>query len=190
MIPFTLRRPTEVADALALASGSDAVRWLAGGTTLVDLLKLHVEAPAVVIDINRLPLSEVAADGSGVRIGALARMADVARHPLVLQRAPLVAETLLAGDDISDLLLTAGGEHWFHQRRVRGESHGTGCSLSAAIAAGMARGRSLEDAVETAIGFVHDALRAGYRPGRGRLRNTARASASRGRTSSRRRARC
>jgi hydroxymethylpyrimidine/phosphomethylpyrimidine kinase len=75
-----------------------------------------------------------------------------------------------AGNEISDLLLTQHGEHWFHQRRIRGESHGTGCSLSSAIAAGIAHGNSLEIAVEEAIGFVHEALRAGYRPGKGALR--------------------
>ena len=107
----------------------------------------------------------------GRAIGGAADMRAAAMQLRELgPRAVLLKGGHLAGDDISDLLLTAGGEHWFHQRRVRGESHGTGCSLSAAIAAGMARGRSLEDAVETAIGFVHDALRAGYRPGRGRLR--------------------
>ncbi|MEP7044025.1 MAG: bifunctional hydroxymethylpyrimidine kinase/phosphomethylpyrimidine kinase [Dokdonella sp.] len=85
-------------------------------------------------------------------------------------RAVLLKGGHLAGGEISDLLLTRSAEHWFHQRRIRGESHGTGCSLSAAIAAGMARGATLEDAVEAAIDFVHTALAAGYRPGRGKLR--------------------
>jgi len=85
-------------------------------------------------------------------------------------RAVLLKGGHLAGNEISDLLLTRNGEHWFHQRRIRGESHGTGCSLSSAIAAGIARGATLEDAVENAIDFVHTGLAAGYRPGRGKLR--------------------
>jgi len=85
-------------------------------------------------------------------------------------RAVLLKGGHRAGNEILDLLLTRRGEHWFHQRRIRGQSHGTGCSLSAAIAAGIAHGNSLEVAVEGAIGFVHAALRAGYRPGKGALR--------------------
>jgi hydroxymethylpyrimidine/phosphomethylpyrimidine kinase len=85
-------------------------------------------------------------------------------------RAVLLKGGHLPGGDIADLLLTRDAQHWFHQRRIRGESHGTGCSLAAAIAAGLASGLALEAAVEQAIGFVHAALAAGYRPGRGRLR--------------------
>ncbi len=85
-------------------------------------------------------------------------------------RAVLLKGGHLAGNEICDLLLTATGEHWFHNRRIPGEAHGTGCSLSSAIAAGMARGQPLEDAVEQAIDFVQRALAAGYRPGKGALR--------------------
>lgn len=85
-------------------------------------------------------------------------------------RAVLLKGGHLSGNEISDLLLTKHGEHWFHQKRIRGESHGTGCSLSAAIAAGIARGDELEVAVEQAISFVHTALAAGYKPGKGALR--------------------
>ena len=85
-------------------------------------------------------------------------------------RAVLLKGGHLAGNDISDLLLTPKAEQWFHQKRIPGESHGTGCSLAAAIAAGIALGNPLEDAVEAGIDFVHQALAAGYRPGKGRLR--------------------
>lgn len=84
-------------------------------------------------------------------------------------RAVLLKGGHLRGAEVADLLLGAGGEHWFQQRRRRGEFHGTGCSLSAAIAAGLALGRPLDDAVEAAIGFVQRAIAAGYRPGRGAL---------------------
>lgn len=85
-------------------------------------------------------------------------------------RAVLLKGGHLSGQRISDLLITGSGERWFHQSRVRGENHGTGCSLGAAIAAGLALGYPLEAAVESAIRFVHDALEAGYYPGKGGLR--------------------
>ncbi|MEO5625326.1 MAG: bifunctional hydroxymethylpyrimidine kinase/phosphomethylpyrimidine kinase [Dokdonella sp.] len=85
-------------------------------------------------------------------------------------RAVLLKGGHLRGNEVSDLLLARDGEHWFHQKRFRGEYHGTGCSLSAAIAAGVARGDALDIAVGQAIDFVHDALAAGYRPGKGALR--------------------
>ena len=104
-------------------------------------------------------------------IGTTADMRSAAMALLARgARAVLLKGGHLTGNEISDLLLTQRGEHWFHQRRIRGESHGSGCSLSSAIAAGIAHGHSLDVAVEQAIGFVHEALRAGYRPGKGALR--------------------
>ncbi len=85
-------------------------------------------------------------------------------------RAVLLKGGHLAGSEVTDLLLDDDGEHWFHQRRIRGESHGTGCSLASAIAAGLACGQPLAVAVEEGIRFVHEALAGGYRPGRGNLR--------------------
>jgi len=72
--------------------------FVAGGTNLLDLIKVGVERPALLIDIGRLPLAgiEPAPDG-GVVIGALARNSDVARHPLVRERYPLLSQALLAG---------------------------------------------------------------------------------------------
>ena len=85
-------------------------------------------------------------------------------------RAVLLKGGHLKGSRISDLLLAPGIERWFRHARIAGESHGTGCSLAAAIAAGLARGHAMPDAVEAAIDFVHAALASGYRPGRGSLR--------------------
>ena len=86
-------------------------------------------------------------------------------------RAVLLKGGHLAGRGVSDLLLTADGKvHWFHNRRIAAEGHGTGCTLSSAIAARLARGERLTSAVGKSIGYVHRALAAGYRPGRGRLR--------------------
>jgi xanthine dehydrogenase YagS FAD-binding subunit len=96
MNAFTFARAANIADALADA-GADT-KFVAGGTTLVDLMKLDVERPAVVIDINQLPLAEITrtADG-GLRIGALARNSDVAHHPDVVRDYPVLSEALLSG---------------------------------------------------------------------------------------------
>ncbi|CAN7670187.1 xanthine dehydrogenase family protein subunit M [Paraburkholderia hospita] len=74
------------------------VRFLAGGTTLLDLMKLDVEKPARVVDISRLPLDRVEiTDEGGVRIGALVRNADLALHPLIHEPYAVLSQALLAG---------------------------------------------------------------------------------------------
>jgi xanthine dehydrogenase YagS FAD-binding subunit len=78
------------------ARPSDAVP-IGGGTNLVDLMKLHVQNPALLVDINGLPLSEVQEADGGLRIGALVRNSDLANHPLVRERYPVLSEALLAG---------------------------------------------------------------------------------------------
>jgi xanthine dehydrogenase YagS FAD-binding subunit len=82
----------------AHASAAPEARYLAGGTTLIDLVKLHVERPAAIVDINRLPLSAITAlpDG-GVRVGALVRNSDMAHHPLIRERYPMLSQAILAG---------------------------------------------------------------------------------------------
>jgi xanthine dehydrogenase YagS FAD-binding subunit len=94
--PFGYVLATDEARALEAARDPDA-RYLAGGTTLVDLMRAGVMAPSTVIDISRLPLALVEPAGDGVRIGALARTSDVAVHPLIASRYPALAEALLAG---------------------------------------------------------------------------------------------
>ncbi|MET0494230.1 MAG: xanthine dehydrogenase family protein subunit M [Actinoplanes sp.] len=86
MRPFDLTSPTSVEAALA-SSGT----FLAGGTTLVDLMKLNVMTPDHVVDINALPLRGIDTS-DGLRIGALERMSDVARHPGVY---PAISRALL-----------------------------------------------------------------------------------------------
>jgi xanthine dehydrogenase YagS FAD-binding subunit len=87
MRPFELTAPTTVADAVA-STGT----FLAGGTTLVDLMKLNVLTPQHVLDINRLPLRGITVDDEGLHIGALERMNDVAAHPDVY---PAISQALL-----------------------------------------------------------------------------------------------
>ncbi|MBF9134474.1 xanthine dehydrogenase family protein subunit M [Plantactinospora sp. S1510] len=80
--------------ALTRAGSGAGSAYLAGGTTLVDLMKLDVMTPRQVVDINRLPLRGVTTDRSGLHIGALERMSDVAVHPLVTARYPVIAQAL------------------------------------------------------------------------------------------------
>jgi xanthine dehydrogenase YagS FAD-binding subunit len=98
MKPFVLTQPKEVDGVLAaLAAGA---RPIAGGTNLLDLMKENVMAPPAVVDINLIATSGfdmVEADGDGLRLGALARNADTAYHPLVRERYPLLSSAILAG---------------------------------------------------------------------------------------------
>ena len=81
---------------MAVAAAPDA-KFIAGGTNLVDLMRVGVETPGRVVDINALPLRGVTAlPGGGVRIGALARMSEVAEHPLIVAGFPAVSQALLA----------------------------------------------------------------------------------------------
>jgi xanthine dehydrogenase YagS FAD-binding subunit len=95
--PFAYAAPASVPEALdALASAGPDARFLAGGTTLYDLMKLGVETPAAVVDVHRLPELAVI-DTSGPEqlvFGAGARMADVAEDPVLLLDYPMLAESL------------------------------------------------------------------------------------------------
>lgn len=93
MKPFTIARASDQADALARAARG--ARYIAGGTTLVDLMREGVENPAEVVDINGLPLRRIRAGAAGLEIGALARMSDVAAHPEVARSYPVIAQALL-----------------------------------------------------------------------------------------------
>ena len=86
-------------------------------------------------------------------------------------RAVLLKGGHLGGRRVRDLLALADGTlRCFDHARIDAEGHGTGCTLSAAIAANLALGDGMESAVRRAIGYVHRAMSVGYEPGRGRLR--------------------
>ena len=96
MRPFSYVRAESVARAVAAASPTGA-QFVAGGTTLVDLMRLEVMRPPVLVDITGLPLAGITEQGDGVRIGAMARNSDVADHPLVQRRFPALAQALRSG---------------------------------------------------------------------------------------------
>jgi len=96
MKPFDFVRAGTVEE--ALAAGADGGRYIAGGTNLVDLMKLQVETPEKLVDISRLALDGVEQiDGGGVRIGALVPNSDLAAHPLIRTHYPVLSRALLAG---------------------------------------------------------------------------------------------
>ena len=96
MKPFTYVRPADAKAAIA-AAGASGASFLAGGTTLIDLMRLEVMSPSAVVDLGRLPLATVERHGDGIRIGAMARNSDVATHATIVERYPLLAQALLAG---------------------------------------------------------------------------------------------
>jgi xanthine dehydrogenase YagS FAD-binding subunit len=98
MINFQYSRAADVADAVRQIAADRNAKFIAGGTNLIDLMKENVERPSRLIDISRLPLKsvEVTTDG-GLRIGALVPNSDLAYHPIVAERYPLLASAILAG---------------------------------------------------------------------------------------------
>jgi xanthine dehydrogenase YagS FAD-binding subunit len=98
MINFEYARASDVADAVRQIAGDPGAKFIAGGTNLIDLMKEDVERPSRLIDISRLPLNRVeeTTDG-GVRIGALVPNSDLAYHPLIEQRYPMLGSAILAG---------------------------------------------------------------------------------------------
>ncbi len=98
MRPFRYERATTPAAAAAAAASNPDARFIAGGTNLLDLMKLEIERPAHLIDVNGLALDkiELAADG-GLRIGALVRNTDLAADARVRREYPLLSRALLAG---------------------------------------------------------------------------------------------
>ncbi|MDF0580115.1 FAD binding domain-containing protein [Bradyrhizobium yuanmingense] len=95
MLPFTIEKVTSIEAAVAAASSGG--RLIAGGTTLIDLMRDEVEQPQQLVDINALPLSGIRVDRSNLVIGALARMADIAAHSDVQRLYPLISESLIEG---------------------------------------------------------------------------------------------
>ncbi|GAN97717.1 molybdopterin dehydrogenase, FAD-binding protein [Komagataeibacter europaeus NBRC 3261] len=136
MRSFSYSRPSALDEA---CQGAESVRFLAGGTNLIDLMKSDVERPAHVIDIKSLPMRDMTdrPDG-GLRLGALATNADTAAHPLVTGRYPLLASAILAGASPQiHNMATNGGNlnqrtrcHYFYDPAMacNKRSPGTGCA--------------------------------------------------------------
>jgi xanthine dehydrogenase YagS FAD-binding subunit len=96
MNPFSYSKPTDVSQAINLAG--PATRFIAGGTNLLDLMKENIARPEHLIDITGLPLTAIQETANGgLMIGALVSNADLAWHPLIESRYPLLSQAVLAG---------------------------------------------------------------------------------------------
>lgn len=130
MRPFRYHRPADVADAVAVLAGDPHAAYLGGGTNLVDLMKLGVQRPELLVDVTRLPLDAVQElpDG-GLRIGATVRNSDLAAHPAVRRDYPVLARALLAAAS-GQLrnLATTGGNLLQRTRCVYFQDTGKACN--------------------------------------------------------------
>jgi xanthine dehydrogenase YagS FAD-binding subunit len=145
MEQFRFSRVTSVPEAVAAGAKSTTsqqganVRFVAGGTTLIDLMKLGVERPEQVVDINSLPLNRVEVlPGGGLKIGALVRNSDLAHHPAVMKDYAVLSEALLSGASPQLRNMATTGGNLLQRTRCpyfRDTAHacnkreaGTGCS--------------------------------------------------------------
>lgn len=92
MLPFSFTKAAD--EDSALAAGASGARYIAGGTTLVDLMRETVERPEAVVDINALPYRDIELGPTRLRIGSLVRMSELAAHPGVRRQFPVIAEAL------------------------------------------------------------------------------------------------
>jgi xanthine dehydrogenase YagS FAD-binding subunit len=144
MINFAYTRASDIADALRRASAEPHAKFIAGGTNLIDLMKEDVERPTRLIDITHLPLREIeeTPDG-GLKIGALVPNTDLAYHPLVERRYPLLARAILAGasQQLRNMASTGGNLlqrtrcHYFYDTATpcNKRAPASGCSALAGV---------------------------------------------------------
>jgi xanthine dehydrogenase YagS FAD-binding subunit len=111
MKPFAYERVDRVVDAVTRAAGRGGAMYVAGGTNLVDHLKLGVASPELLVDVSRIPMDVVEAlDDGGLQIGANVRNADLAANALVRRDYPVLSQAVLAGasGQIRNVATTAG----------------------------------------------------------------------------------
>jgi len=97
MKPFQYIRPTGTAEAIRAQAKDSEAYFLAGGTNLVDLMKMGVASPGKLVDLGQLPLKAIEPKGNGLRIGALSTNSQVADHPEVMKNYPLLSQAINAG---------------------------------------------------------------------------------------------
>ena len=96
MEPFSYLRAQDTQTAITRLAEHPKAAYIAGGTTLLDLMKDNVLKPDLLVDITRLPLRGIEVTDGGVHIGALTTMSEVAREPVIRERYPVISEALLA----------------------------------------------------------------------------------------------
>ena len=112
MNPFTYSRAADAQTAVSGIAANPQAKFLGGGTNLIDLMKMGVERPDQLVDVNRLDLTKVEPlpNNGGVRIGALVRNSDLAEHDLIKRNYPVLSEALLSGasPQLRNLATTGG----------------------------------------------------------------------------------
>lgn len=138
MKAFDYTRPANPGEAVSLAAGLNST-FIAGGTTLLDLMKLEVTTPDQLIDITQLDLNYVQeAEGGGIQIGATIPNSDLAAHPLVRKRYPVLSRALLSGasGQLRNMATTGGNllqrtRCYYYQDRTQAcnrREPGSGCA--------------------------------------------------------------
>ncbi|TGE21048.1 FAD binding domain-containing protein [Hymenobacter metallicola] len=118
MNSFTYTRASGVEAAVREKAADNAVKFIAGGTNILDLMKENVERPSRLLDLNHLPLKAIeAAPDGGLRLGALATNADTAWHPEVQKRYPLLNQAILAGASPQLRNMATNGGNLFQRTR-------------------------------------------------------------------------
>lgn len=139
MMPFSYQRTPDIASALTLIKSNSEAKFIGGGTNLLDLIKADVMRPAQVVDINQLPLHQITETDEGhLRIGALVSNSEVAWHPWVEERYPLLSRAILAGasPQLRNMATTGGNLlqrtrcYYFYDKATacNKRSPGSGCS--------------------------------------------------------------
>src|SRR3954463_8103560 len=97
MNPFAYKRAGSQTEAVHEVSANHNAKFLAGGTNLIDLIKMNVQAPSELVDINRLAMKQIEKTATGIRIGALVTNSDLANNAIVRAEFPVLSQALLAG---------------------------------------------------------------------------------------------
>lgn len=110
MNPFRYVEETSAATATRAVSQEPRGVFFAGGTTLIDLMKIDVLDPETLVDVNRLPLADIEVDAAGVHVGANVRNSELAWHPTIRERYPVLSEAILSGatTQLRNMATTAG----------------------------------------------------------------------------------
>ncbi len=110
MHPFSYVSSDSAEAAIRAVAGDPGAAFFAGGTTLIDLMKIEVLTPRGLVDVNRLPFDAIEVNGTCTRIGANVRNSDLAFHPTIRERYPVLPEAILAGASaqLRNMATTAG----------------------------------------------------------------------------------
>jgi xanthine dehydrogenase YagS FAD-binding subunit len=171
MQPFKYARAKSVADAAARLAEQPNAKLIAGGTNLLDLMKLQIETPDALIDVNGLPLDKIEpTPEGGLRIGALARNADLAADMSVRRDYPVLARAILAGasPQLRNRATTAGNllqrtrcPYFYDTNQpCNKRAPGSGCSAIAGYSRQLAVVGGSSDCIATYPGDMAVALRA------------------------------